>query len=61
MSTLQQRIRHAATLVLLSGAAAAQTGPWTDGEFLVRAPGVNPPSPDALWRIDQLTGKALRS
>jgi hypothetical protein len=60
MPTLQQRIRRAATLVLLSGGAAAQTGPWTDGEILVRAPGVNPPGANALWRIDPLTGQGAQ-
>jgi hypothetical protein len=60
MSLLRQRLHRAAAFVLLSSAAIAQTGPWTDGEILVRAPGVNPPNPDALWRIDPLTGQGAQ-
>jgi hypothetical protein len=48
---------HLASLFLvLSGSAAAQTGPWQDGEILLTAPGVNPATAEALWRIDPLTG-----
>lgn len=49
-------IVFSATLVALASPAFAQSGPWTDGELLVRAPSATPGGGNALFRIDPLTG-----
>jgi hypothetical protein len=56
MSTLPTSLRRASALVLLSGPVLAQTGPWADGEFLVRATSISVPGANAVFRIDPLSG-----
>lgn len=41
---------------VLAGPAAAQAGPFADGELLVRGPSPTDPGYDALYRIDPLAG-----
>jgi hypothetical protein len=58
MSTRYHLVHAAAAFAACAGLTFAQTGPWADGELLVRAPqpGTNQ---NALFRIDPVTGHGV--